>query len=247
MTAEKPKDVLQPVDAYVRRQAKALVRSARYAALGTLDPEPGAPSVSRVALATFPSGEPGFFISALAAHQRNLVADKRCSLLVGGVGKGDPLAYARMTLIGTAVRLIDGPEMDNFRFRYRSKNSKSKLYQDLPDFSYWKFLASRLSLNAGFGKAYAPEPSDLATSMPDADEWYAIEKGVIEHMNEDHSAAVDKYAAKAGGSGTGWHLACIDPEGLDIIRGDEAVRMWFDPPLLSTREIRQRLVSLAQS
>lgn len=247
MTAEKRKDVLQTVDADVRRHVKELVRSARYGALGTLDPETGAPSVSRVALATLPSGEPGFFISALAAHQRNLMADNRCSLLVGEIGKGDPLAHPRMTLIGKAVRLEDGPEKDNFRFRYRTKNAKSKLYQDLPDFSYWKFLTTKASLNAGFGKAYAPTPSDLATVMPNGEDWYQIEAGVIEHMNDDHAGAVDKYASKAGGSGTGWRLACIDPEGLDLVKGDDVLRLWFDTPLHSTREIRPRLVALAKS
>jgi len=245
---DKRNDVLQPVDAAVRRQAKTLGRSARHGALGTLDPETGAPSVSRIGLATFPSGEPGFFISALAAHQGNLVADKRCSLLVGEIGKGDPLAHPRMTLIGTAIRLEDGPEKDNFRFRYGSKNSKSKLYQDLPDFSYWKFVTSKVSINAGFGRAYAPMPHDLLTPLAGgADDWYAVEQSVIEHMSDAHAKAVDAYAARVGGNGTGWRLACIDPEGLDIVRGDEVLRLWFDGPLQSTSEIRPRLVELAKA
>lgn len=244
---DKPKDVLQPVDAAALKHAMTLMRTARFASLGTLDAALGAPSVSRVAVASFPTGEMGFFISALAAHHTNLLADGRCSLLVGEPGKGDPLAYPRMTVIGSAARLGDGSEKDNFRYRFRSKNAKSKLYQDLPDFSYWKVAPIKASLNAGFGKAYALSATDLTLTITGIEDWRQIEPGVVEHMNADHAAAVDKYAAIAGSRGEGWRLACLDPEGLDLVNGDETARLWFDPPLQFTAEIRPRLIALARS
>lgn len=244
---EKKRDILQTVDDPVRRQLKHIIRTARQAALGTLDAATGAPSVSRIAIATFTDGAPGFFISALAAHQQNLMRDKRCSLLVGEPGKGDPLAHPRVTLIGEAEMLEPGPLRDAFRARYRSHNSKSKLYQDLPDFSYWRFHTSKASFNGGFGRAFAPEPRDLVIAEVASDEWASVEPGVIEHMNADHAAAVDRYAAAAGSDGTGWRLAGIDPEGLDLIRGDEFTRLWFDPPLASVTDIRPRLVALAKA
>lgn len=245
MSEKTPRDVRQPVDDKARRLAKELVRTARYAALGTVDTQTAAPSVSRVALATFVNGDPGFFVSALAAHQQNLVADRRCSLLVGEPGKGDPLAYPRMTLIGAAEMLAAGPVRDAFRGRYRLRNAKSKLYEDLPDFSYWRFKPRCISLNAGFGKAFSLQPDDLVIADVAGEDWQAIEPGVIEHMNADHASAVDVYAKRAGGDGTGWHLACIDPEGMDLVRGDEVRRLWFDPPLQSAGDIRARLVALA--
>lgn len=247
MNEKKPRDVLQPVDDKARRQAKELVRTARYAALGTLDAASGAPSVSRVALATFTNGDPGFFISTLAAHQRNLVKDRRCSLLVGEPGKGDPLAHPRMTLVGEAEMLESGPLRDAFRARYRNRNSKSKLYEDLLDFSYWRFKAHKISLNAGFGRAFALDPRDICVADAITEDWARAEPGVIEHMNADHASAVDTYARKAGGEGAGWRLACIDPEGMDLVRNDEVLRLWFEPPLQSAADIRQRLVALARA
>ncbi len=247
MTEEKkPRDVLQPVDDNARRLAKELVRSARYAALGTIDAATGAPSVSRVAIATFANGDAGFFISALAAHHPNLDKDNRCSLLVGEPGKGDPLAHARMTLIGKAQKLGDGPDRDSFRARYRERNAKSKLYEDLPDFSYWRFRPEKISLNAGFGRAFALAPGDLDVAGGLGQDWDAAEPSVIAHMNADHASAVEKYASLIGGEGNGWRLACIDPEGMDLVRGDEVRRLWFDPPLKSSSEIRTRLVALAR-
>lgn len=246
MSEKKPRDILQAVDENARRLARELVRTARFAALGTVDAATGAPSVSRVAIATFSNGDPGFFISALAAHQQNLVNDARCSLLVGEPGKGDPLAYPRMTLIGGAERLQPGADRDAFRARYRERNPKSKLYEDLPDFSYWRFRPQRISLNAGFGKAFALEPGDLSIATEICAGWDAAEPGVIAHMNHDHAAAVDVFATKAGCDGSGWRLACIDPEGLDLVRNDEVRRLWFDAPLQSAGEIRACLVALAR-
>lgn len=246
MSEKTSRDVLQPVDPKARRLAKELVRTARHVALGTIDVATGAPSVSRVAIATFTNGDPGFFISALAAHQQNLAKDARCSILAGEPGKGDPLAYPRMTLIGEAEVLRAGPDREAFRGRYRHRNPKSKLYEDLPDFTYWRFRPHRISLNAGFGRAFALEPRDLAIPDDTCAGWTDVEPGVIQHMNADHAGAVDYYARMAGGEGTGWQLACIDPEGLDLVRNDDVRRLWFETPLTSTGDIRACLVALAR-
>jgi len=50
--------VRQTVDAQAQRQACTLLRRGRFAALGTIEAEDGAPSVSRVSLATAMDGSP---------------------------------------------------------------------------------------------------------------------------------------------------------------------------------------------
>lgn len=244
--SEKKKEVLQPVDAAARRLAKTLLRTARHAALATLDPIDGAPSVSRVNIATAMGGAPGFLISGLSGHFSNLEQDPRCSLLLGEPGKGDPLAHPRMTLIGRAARLDEGPERELLKARYLMRHPKSALYADFPDFAFWRFDTLRVSLNAGFGKAFAPAPSDILTDLTGLHELVAAEPGVIEHMNEDHAAAVGRYARKAGAEGEGWRLACLDPEGLDLARNDATARVWFDTPLRSPADLRPVLIELAK-
>lgn len=249
--SEKKKDVLREVDAEARRLAKGLVRTARFAALGTLDPADGSPAVSRVSLATAMDGAPGFLISGLSGHFANLAADQRCSLLVGEPGKGDPLAHPRMTLIGRARRLAAGPERDLFKARYLARHPKAALYADFPDFAFWLFDVSRASLNGGFGKAYVLSRDDLATDLKGLEELLLAEPGAVTHMNEDHADAVNRYAAAAGAEkdapiASAWRLACIDPEGLDMTRGDAIARLWFDRPLASVAELRPTLVALAK-
>ena len=248
---EKKKDVLQPVDDAARRQAKTLVRTARYASLATIDPLDGSPSVSRVSLATAMDGSPVFLISRLSSHFANLEADPRCSLLVGEPGKGDPLAYPRMTLIGTAENLGQSPERAPERAavksRFLRRNPKAALYADFPDFAFWKFATSRASLNGGFGRAYALASGDLAVPATALQSLTEFEEGAVEHMNADHADAVGRYAVKSGAtSAEGWRLATIDPEGLDMTCGDEVARLWFDDPLKSAQELRPVLVALAK-
>lgn len=245
MTAEK-KDVLQPVDDNARRLGKTLIRTARQAALGTIDPLDGSPFVSRVSLATAMDGAPVFLISRLSGHFANLEKDGRCSLLVGEPGKGDPLAHARITLIGTAEIVPAGRERDNLRRRYLSRHPKASLYADFPDFAFWKFKTVRSSLNGGFGKAFAPKISDLATSLEGVEGLVDMEEGAVSHMNSDHADAVEKYAKQVGAKTSGWKLAAFDPEGLDLTSGDEVARLWFDAPLQSAQDLRPVLVALAK-
>ncbi len=242
--SKQKKDVLRPVDDEARRLAKTLIRTARFAALGTLEAD-GAPAVSRVSVATAMDGRVGFLISGLSGHFVNLSRDPRCSLLVGEPGKGDPLAHPRLTLIGRARRLIDGAERAHIRARYLMHHPKSALYADFGDFAFWLLEPERASLNGGFGKAFALTPADLLSAAPD--DLAAMEAGAVEHMNTDHADAVDRMAAKAGGEKAGWRLSSLDPEGIDMSRGDHAVRLWFPRPLSSAGEVRGALIDLSKA
>jgi putative heme iron utilization protein len=233
------------VDDEARRLAKSLVRKARYASLATLDPLDGSPAASRVSVATTMGGDPVFLISGLSGHFGNLEADQRCSLLIGEPGKGDPLAHPRITLIGRAQKL-SGPERDRVKARYLMRHPKSALYVDFPDFAFWRFAIGRASLNGGFGKAYALHAADLAYDMTGLDQLEAAEVGAVSHMNDDHADAVDRYAASVGAKESGWKLACVDPEGIDMVLGEDVARLWFDDPLRTPDDLHKTLVMIAR-
>ncbi len=142
--------------------------------------------------------------------------------------------------------VADAAERAQLRRRYLAHHPKAALYVDFADFAFWRFNVSRASLNGGFGKAYALTASDLATAMAGNEALGDLEVSAVAHMNADHAAAVDRYAAIAGSSGQGWTLATLDPEGLDLTRGDDIVRLWFDAPLKSPDDVRPVLVALAK-
>ena len=95
--AEDQPSPLRETDDDARKLARVLLRSARYAAIAVIDPETGFPFASRVLVATDIDGTPVILVSQLSAHTRALASDPRASLLTGEPGKGDPLAYPRLT------------------------------------------------------------------------------------------------------------------------------------------------------
>jgi hypothetical protein len=59
-------------------------------------------------------------------------------------------------------------------------------------------------------------------------------------MNDDHAEAVRLYATKLLGAEDGaWRLTGLDPEGLDLARGDATLRLPFPTPCHDRRAIAQ--------
>src|ERR1700688_3010396 len=83
-----------------RAVAKHLVRVTRAGSLATIDRNTGHPFASLVNVATDSDGSPLILVSRVAPPPAKREADPRASLLLASVGKGDPLAHPRLTLIG---------------------------------------------------------------------------------------------------------------------------------------------------
>lgn len=165
--ADRPNSPIRPTDDEARALAGNLLRDARFAALGTLDPDTGHPVVTRIALGTTPDGAPVTLISDLSQHTRALATTPVASLLVGEPGqKGDPLTYPRLTLQASVGFVRHGaPGHSELRAHYLASHPKSKLYIDFADFSFATFRVTGAYLNGGFGKAFVLTPADLAQPL----------------------------------------------------------------------------------
>ncbi len=247
---EQPKkDVIRETDAAAVRLARTLLRGARFGALAAIERDNGRPLASRVGVATDIDGTPLILVSMLSAHTGAILAEPRCSLLVGEPGKGDALAHPRMTILCHAKRLERGSD-DHARAerRYLNRNPKATLYAGLGDFSLFRLEPDRASLNGGFGKAYALTSTDLVTQGPVVAELAASEQSALDHMNAEHLDAVAVYARHfAKASGGGWTLTGFDADGMDLVAGDEVCRVFFAEPLKSARELRPILVDMAKA
>ena len=148
------KQLLQPVTPKVLSEVHALVSNARHACLALIEIQTGHPAISRVALASNADGTPILLTSELAPHTAALRADGRCSLLIGEIGKGDPMAHPRLTMFCLAEQM---PKEQNqqIRTKFLTHHPKAINYIDLPDFGFWQLSVLRLSYNAGFGRAFA--------------------------------------------------------------------------------------------
>ena len=224
--------------------AKRLLRAVRVTTLATLSPE-GAPFASLTAVATMPDGSPILLLSQLAHHTRHLDADPRCSLLLADVGRGDPLAHPRLTLVGLSEGLAD-EDAALARRRFLARNPKAELYADFPDFSFRRLRVHAAHLNGGFARAASFNADEILTRTAGCEALLAGEDGAVAHINADHRDAIGLYATRLLGlPERDWSLSGLDPEGLDLVAGDLTGRWAFPSRVTSGGELHTLLVQLA--
>jgi putative heme iron utilization protein len=146
-----------------RAQARSLMENALFASIAVLEPVTGYPQVSRIAVGMEADGSPIFLASDLSGHSKALAIDGRASILCGEPpGKGDPLAFPRVTLMGQVKRLSrDGANHQGRRAYWLKRHPKSALYIDFGDFAFYRMAVERVLLNGGFGKAFEMSGEDL--------------------------------------------------------------------------------------
>ncbi len=224
------------------RTVRTLLRALDRASLATLLPdEPaGWPYVSLVLVAVDHDLSPILLLSDMAEHTRAIKADGRVSLLFDGTGGLDqPLTGPRATVLGRAERTPD----ERLKARFLARHPDAALYAGFRDFNFYRVTVERAHLVGGFGKIRWIDAAELAP--PFAPGLAEAEAGIVDHMNADHSDAIQLYAGKLiGRAGDGWKMTGIDPEGIDLRRAGDVARLAFDAPLQSAGEARKSLVGL---
>jgi heme iron utilization protein len=227
--------------------AKLLLRTSRAGALATIDRNTGHPFASLVNVATDVDGALSILISRLSTHTANLENDARASVLLTSTGRGDLLAYPRLTVLGDFVPIARrDPNEPRLRRRFLARHPKSEIYAGFADFSFWRLVIVSAHLNAGFACAADLKASDLITDVAGVESLIEAEAGAIAHMNEDHSEAVRLYATKLLGAEDGpWRLTGLDPEGLDLALNDATLRLLFPHRVATADDMRRAVVDLA--
>ncbi|MBE7220638.1 MAG: HugZ family protein, partial [Caulobacteraceae bacterium] len=221
--------------------ARRLLRTVRSGALATLTPE-GDPYASLVTVATLPDGSPVLPLSTLAVHTQHLMADPRCSLLLDSAGAGDPLTHPRLTVAARAVRATP-EDRAAWRSRFLRRHPKADIYVDFGDFAFWRLEMRGARIIGGFGRIDMLGAADLATETAGAEAIVAGADRAIDHMNEDHRDALGLYATALGGGAEGdWRMVGVDPDGIDLGRGDEALRLDFPQRITDPAALRRQLV-----
>lgn len=227
--------------------AKDLLRATRAGALATIDRNTGHPFSSLVNVATDTDGSPLILVSRLSTHTANIERDSRASVLLASTGKGDPLAYPRLTVLGSFAQIErDSQDEARVRRRFLARHPKSQLYAGFGDFSFWRLGVVSAHLNGGFARAADLRASDIMTDLTGAGEMVELEPGAVEHMNADHPDAVRLYATKLLGEVDGaWQVTGVDPDGLDLALGDRTARLRFAEPIQNGTMLRQMLAEYA--
>ena len=247
MPGRTPENAQPPADFDPVAVAKDLLRTIRAGTLATLDRNTGHPFASLVNVAGDADGSPLILTSRLSTHTANLEVDGRASILLAETGKGDPLAHPRLTVLGTMAKVErDGADDARVRRRFLARHPKSELYAGFGDFSFWRMNVASAHLNGGFARAADLKAADVLTDLADADEMLAAEEGAVAHMNDDHAEAVRRDAQKLLGARDGaWRVTGIDPDGMDLMLTDSALRLPFPERVRTAGVLRQVLKRLA--
>lgn len=221
-------------------EARRLLRRARTGTLATLNHDGGIPYASLANIGTDPGGHPLIFVSTLAWHTRNLLADPRASVMVAETpAAGDALTGARVTVMGRFEK-VSGPV---FRRRYLARHPAANMYIDFGDFAFWRLVPERVHAVAGFGRIETMEADEVFSSDS---ELAALEDSAIAHMNQDHADAVRLYATRLLGAAAGdWQVAAIDCDGCDLLAGDDSLWLPFDSQVYGAPDLRLAFAALS--
>ncbi len=233
-------------------RTRTLVAGQTRGSLATLAVEPaGTPFGSIVTYGLDDRGRPVSFVSTLAEHTRNLLADPRASLLVveSVADSADPLAGGRATLLGRMEQLQDEAEVAAAKAAYLAVNPQA-FYVAYGDFLCVRLEVQSIRYVGGFGRMSWVAAAEYASAEPDPLALHAA--GIVGHMNADHaSALVELCHAYAGRSDvTAARMTAVDRYGFEVVadvtgpRQQAAFRVGFRSPQVAPDGVRKELVAM---
>jgi putative heme iron utilization protein len=235
----------EPSDA---ERGRTLLATSRTGALATVTVDGGFPFGSLVAYAVDDTGRPLLCLSDLAEHSRNLAADPRASLMASETGSGDPLALARVTVLGSVVELRDA-ERDEALRTYQERHPDA-FYATFDDFRLYRLDVASVRYVGGFGRMSWVSADDHATAEPDPLRPHVA--GIVEHMNDDHADALIAYCRVFGDRPATAHaeMVGVDRYGFTMLASDGvttdrvAVRIPWGKQVDTVGEVRAATIAL---
>jgi len=220
--------------------ARRLLLQQSFGVLSTISLDvPGYPFGSVAPYCVDQQGRPVVYISTIAQHTKNILADPRVSLTVvenHGAADGDVQAHGRLTYIADARPAAkDESDLHDRYFRYFPS---ARQYQQTHDFGFFRLEPVRIRFIGGFGRIYWVEADEIAIPNPFSP---AQESRIIQHMNHDHGDAIRHYTG-----GDSAEMVGIDDRGFDVLKSGSKIRFFFDTPVRNMDEARQALIAMAK-
>jgi heme iron utilization protein len=220
--------------------ARALLLQESFGVLSTisLDAPKGYPFGSVTPYCVDDQCRPIIYISHIAQHTKNIIADPRVSLTVveNKNGSQDVQAQGRVTCIADA-QPVSGEDQRS-RARYFRYFPSARQYEQTHDFAFFRLNLVRVRFIGGFGQIYWVERDEFMTQNPFS---ASQELHILEHMNQDHSDALRHYTG-----GKNAVMVGIDAEGFDVLSGGDKLRFAFDTPVRNMEDARKALVAMAK-
>ena len=218
------------------------MRTSRSASLSTVTTNAW-PYGSMVTVAIDQDASPLLLMSTLSDHTRNLDHDDRGALLFSAPNRSrNPQRSARATIIGR-IRKTRGTE---HAARFHTMHPEAMVYSSFRDFSFYRMNIDRVHWIGGFAESHWLRGGFVKVKSATAEALKSVEPSICEHMNYDHTDALDLYAQRLlKRRGTGWRMVGIDSDGIDLERNGWFARLNFLNPINGPMEARAILAQLA--
>jgi heme iron utilization protein len=179
---------------------------------------------------------PMIYISPIAQHTKNIVADSRVSLTVIEKGvSNDVQAQGRVTCLANAIPIDDDRDASERYFRHFPS---SRQYDRTHAFNFFRLELVRVRFIGGFGQIFWLDAREFSRPNP----FSAVEETrIIQHMNQDHGEVLQRLAQSESAE-----MAGIDAEGFDVLSGSTKVRIPFTTPVSNMEEARRAFVEMAR-
>ena len=196
--------------------------------------------------------QPILFISSIAEHTKNIIANPKVSLLVfqSELKNAEDLhANGRLTLIGKAEKL--DKNNSDLMARYCRYLPESTEYLTMHDFQFYRINITLARYIAGFGKMGWVAGDEIVDER-NANLIAALETSMIEHMNADHQDSIKQYCQHFhSATPKRVNLIGIDCDGFDVealVDDDmKILRFSFESPIFDAKSARAAFVALSKA
>ena len=225
-------------------QAAELFRSSNEAILSTISKKfDGFPFGSYVTYVSGRNRDIYLYASDIAEHTKNLKNNpKACITISKSKVKEDKQNSARLTIMGKLIEITE-EKLEDCMSRFQKFLPESKKYSQMHDFKFYELKTENIRWIGGFGEIAWLKRDDWISEEP---RWKEREKGMIEHMNEDHSNVI--FSSLKGQHGiedkhAEMFAICID--GYFTISNKDLFFIKFDSPCFTPKEVKEELVKQA--
>ena len=233
-------------------EAKQFLRSTRSGVLSSFSVKfDGYPFGSVMPFVLGHDCQPVLFISNIAEHTKNIIANPKISLLViqSELKNAEDLhANGRLTLIGDAEKL--DKNNTELMARYCRYLPDSTGYLAMHDFQFYRINITQARYIAGFGKM-GWMAGDEIVDIKNSNSIAALETSMIKHMNADHQVSIMQYCQHFhSASPKRVNLMGIDCDGFDVeaVVDDDIkiLRFSFESPIVDANSARAAFVALSK-
>jgi putative heme iron utilization protein len=229
-------------------RARTLLEIGGFSTLSTMSAKhAGFPFGSVMPYGLTDQGEPIFLISSMAMHTRNLLENPKATLLVVDHSAAkNPLGASRLSIMGS-VKKVSDQDRNVVKAPYLRRNSDAKQWVEYADFHFFRMTVVDVYFVGGFGVMGWVEAPAFQAAAPDPLLEFA--SGIIEHMNDDHAAAL----VAIGSQQVEWEvesatMTSVDRLGFHVrmvtTAGPKGARIAFPNECVTSDQVRAAMIEL---